>query len=200
MYSLVLVTLLGGADSMPAGHGCWGGNGCGGGYSCGGGYGGCNGCNGGGHGCRGGLFGRRHGCNGGCNGCNGGYARNGHGCSGCNGGVMSGCSGGTACNGGRPAMEQPPPVKDGAPPTAAIIDVSLPADAALFVNGQPTTSTTARRSLISPPLPTGRDYFYTLRADVVRDGQTLSTTRQVTVRPGQRHSVILEPQAEVASK
>jgi uncharacterized protein (TIGR03000 family) len=115
-----------------------------------------------------------------------------------------GCNGGHSCNGGK-AMPEPQPEmkeKDGLPPTAAaIIDVTLPAEAALFVNGQPTTSTSARRSLISPPLPMGRDYIYTLRADVVRDGQTLSTTRQVTVRPGQRHSVLLEiPQAEVASK
>jgi uncharacterized protein (TIGR03000 family) len=194
MYSLVLMTLLSSADAAPAGHGCWGGNGCNGGYSC-------NGCRGGGHGCRGGgLFSRRrngcHGCNGGCN----GY--------GCNGGrVYHGCNGGHSCNGGQHQMVEPPPdelkQKGDAPPdtAAAILDVTLPEDAALFINDQPTTSTSAQRRFISPPLPTGRNYQYTLRAEVVRDGQTRSTTQQVTVRAGQRHNVRLEiPQADLARR
>ena len=31
----------------------------------------------------------------------------------------------------------------------------------------------------SPPLPQGRTYYYTLRAEVVRDGKTLSETKRV---------------------
>jgi len=70
--------------------------------------------------------------------------------------------------------------------------VNLPADARLIVNGSTTRSTTARRVFVSPPLEPGGTYYYTLRAEITRGGETLATTRQVSVRPGQQTEVTLD--------
>jgi uncharacterized protein (TIGR03000 family) len=65
------------------------------------------------------------------------------------------------------------------------IQVSLPAEAQLTVDGQQTTSTSTRRTFVSPNLQPGYQYFYTLRATMTRDGQALTQTQRVAVRPGQ---------------
>jgi uncharacterized protein (TIGR03000 family) len=69
------------------------------------------------------------------------------------------------------------------------IQVSLPAEARLTVDGRLTTSTSSSRTLISPNLEPGYDYFYTLRAEIVRDGQTLTQTQRVAVRAGDQTRV-----------
>lgn len=70
--------------------------------------------------------------------------------------------------------------------------VSLPAGAALFINDSPSQSTSAERSFITPALEPDRDYFYTLRAEWARDGDTLTATRRVTVRAGHETQVTLD--------
>jgi uncharacterized protein (TIGR03000 family) len=207
-----------GGRGCRGGDACWGctGGGCRGGWACNG--GGCRGgwaCNGGGgHGCRGGLFGgRKHGCHGG--GCWGGNnCWGGGGCwgagSGCwGGGQMAGCCGGmaTACWGGsggcwggqmmaapvaQPAKPEAMPKPQGAmvPATATIV-VNLPADAKLLFDGRVTSSTEAVRRFVTPELETGVDHSYTLTAQVVRNGQTLTATQVVTVRAGQTSEVRL---------
>lgn len=83
---------------------------------------------------------------------------------------------------------------------AATLIVALPAEARLTIDDQPTTATAARRVFVSPPLQPGRDYVYTLRAEVTRDGQPVSAERTVTVRAGQETSVTIElPATTVAS-
>lgn len=69
-------------------------------------------------------------------------------------------------------------------PAPAELTVSLPADAKLFAEGQPTHLTTSERRFQTPPLPPGRDFHYTLRMEVVRNGQTVSVDRQIIVRAG----------------
>lgn len=66
----------------------------------------------------------------------------------------------------------------------ATLVVSLPADAKLFIQEQATTTTGESRTFVSPTLEAGKDYVYTLKAELVRDGKPLSVTRQVTVRAG----------------
>ncbi len=79
--------------------------------------------------------------------------------------------------------------------------VTLPQDARLLVDGQQTESTSGRRVFTTPPLQSGRDYHYTLRAEVVRDGQTQHVTQQVRVRAGEYTQVNLEiPATTVASR
>ena len=65
--------------------------------------------------------------------------------------------------------------------------VDLPADAALFINGQPTTQTGPERVLIysAVNLVDGQPYQYTFRADEAVGGQTLSQSQTVTIYRGQ---------------
>jgi len=195
MYSVVLMMALSGGAEVPE-FGCRCNGGCSGAscHGCRGGHG-CRGCNGGCHGCRGG-----HGCRG-CNGCHGGRC---HGrCHGCNGG----CSGYTACcgtavvvspcacSGGTvivPEKKKDMPKKKKTAPEVdapAVIQVSLPADARLTVDGNATTSTSENRTFVTPALPQGETFQYTLRAEIVRDGRTVVETQVVTVRGGEETRV-----------
>jgi uncharacterized protein (TIGR03000 family) len=130
-------------------------------------------------------------------------------CSGCNG-KKNGCHGPVACCGAVPVtccgtvvvepaktMEpkvmpkekiKTPPVKKDVSAPATVV-VTLPADARLFVDGNATTSTSERRTFVTPNLETGWNYTYTIRAEVVRDGRTMVQTEQVNVRGGQTTNV-----------
>ncbi len=67
----------------------------------------------------------------------------------------------------------------------ATITVTLPADAKLVINEIATTSTTATRTFISPELSSAKEYTYTLRAEIVREGKTVTMEKVVDVRGGQ---------------
>lgn len=190
MYSVVLMAAL---TTAPEAPGCWIKCGCHGGcyggcYSCGGCYG-CGGCSG--WGCAG--------CYGGC--WSPGYsniyavspwnafamAYGGYGFYGC------GCT----CFGtpyiakptppapaGKPAEEIPPPKKGEGAPGAAKLTIELPEGAKLFVDNQPIQAT-GTRTFNTPRLELGQSYYYMIKVEVVRDGKTISDTKQVIVRAGQ---------------
>jgi uncharacterized protein (TIGR03000 family) len=61
----------------------------------------------------------------------------------------------------------------------------LPADAKLYVDDRLMQTTSERRAFNSPRLEAGQTYYYILRAEVVRDGQTLSDTKRVLVHAGE---------------
>jgi uncharacterized protein (TIGR03000 family) len=72
----------------------------------------------------------------------------------------------------------------------ATILVTLPAEAKLTVDGAPTTSTSSERRLVSPTLQPGREYYYTLTAEISRDGQApIRQTQRITVRAGEETRV-----------
>lgn len=86
-------------------------------------------------------------------------------------------------------------------PAPATIFVSLPAEAKLSIDGAVTTSQTATRVFVSPALENGKDFSYTLSAELVRDGRTITTTEQVKVRAGQETRVSLQfPAVSVAQR
>jgi uncharacterized protein (TIGR03000 family) len=86
-------------------------------------------------------------------------------------------------------------------PQPATLVVNLPADAKLTVDGAPTTSTSERRTFVTPALRPGQDYAYTLRAEITRDGQTFNASQRVTVSPGRQSEVTLTiPTATTASR
>jgi uncharacterized protein (TIGR03000 family) len=208
MYSVVLMMALTSGAETPVlfKRGCSGCSGACAGSS----YGSCSGsC----HGGRRKLFGgRKHGCHG----CNGGCS----GYSSCCGAVAS-CSGacygaGAGCGGVAP-MVAPPPVKppvkppekvkkppeekeETLAPAPATILVSLPAEAKLTVDGVATTSTSASRSFVTPVLENGKTYFYTLKAEIVREGKAVTVAKQVEVRAGEASQVSFEIAESVASK
>jgi uncharacterized protein (TIGR03000 family) len=187
MYSIVLMAALTTGGDMPdwgrrGCHGCWGGCYC----SCYGCYGcwGCWGC----CGCWGGYV--SWGCYGGCYGCWGGYA-------------YSPYHPTVTYYASAPALATSSPAVYGlaqAPDwRRAQLVVNLPADAKLTIEGMPTTQTSSRRVFTSPPLEPGTPYYYTLKAEVVRNGQRMVATRDVTVRAGQTTTVTLDIPTEAVS-
>jgi uncharacterized protein (TIGR03000 family) len=83
---------------------------------------------------------------------------------------------------------------------AAVIVVSLPADAKLTVDGEATTSTSDHRVFLSPSLPTGQAYHYTLTAEVVVDGRPVAVSKTVAVRAGEESHITLTPPTGVAAR
>ena len=182
MYSVVLMMALTGGADVPAGH-----------------HG--RGCNGGCYGCAG--YG--YGCCGGCNGCAGGYGADfGAGHGGAIGGYPMTTPGavvpgtvvpGTAAPARPEERIERKPKGEVMAPAPAVLIVSLPADAKLMIDDEPTTSTSARRVFVSPNLNPGRDFHYNLKAEFVRDGRTVTVSKEVAVRAGNQTQVTFEPVA-----
>jgi uncharacterized protein (TIGR03000 family) len=82
-------------------------------------------------------------------------------------------------------------------PAPATIKVSLPADAKLFVDDVVCPLTSELRSFNTPALQPGQRYGYTLRAEIVRDGKTISKVRQVEMQAGSQVNVKFEDMESV---
>jgi uncharacterized protein (TIGR03000 family) len=70
---------------------------------------------------------------------------------------------------------------DQAPATVA---VSLPMDATLMFDGQPTSSTSTYRLFTTPPLEKCKTFRYSVRAEIVRAGTTLTILQKISVQAG----------------
>lgn len=68
----------------------------------------------------------------------------------------------------------------------ATITIKLPTDATLYVDDRRSPSKEPVRSFSTPPLPAGREYAYTIKAEVVRNGQPETLTQKVPFRAGER--------------
>lgn len=71
----------------------------------------------------------------------------------------------------------------------ARVSVRLPEDARLFVDGVACPLKSSKREFDTPKLEPGQKYSYTLKAEVVRDGQTLSEEKQVILQAGRKVEV-----------
>jgi uncharacterized protein (TIGR03000 family) len=67
--------------------------------------------------------------------------------------------------------------------------VKLPADAKLFAQNKPTQSTGQLRRFVTPPLGQDAVFAYELKAELVRDGRTLTKTLHIRVQAGQQTTV-----------
>jgi uncharacterized protein (TIGR03000 family) len=168
MAAVAAVTLLADSQWASARRGCGGGRR----HHCGS----CGGC------------GMTMGCGGcgmtmGCGGCGMSHSGGGH--------VMSGgaCPGGVCSATGGAALAQ-------ATGTEALLIVHLPEDATLTIDGEATTSTSSRRVFVTPALEKGKEYEYTLKAKVERNGKVEIATTKVTIRPGETSQVELKIPAE----
>jgi len=152
-----------------------------------------------------------YGCSGGCSGsygCGGGYGGASYGCAGggCYGGAAYGApvvmpSGGVPVAPKAPEKVKAPKETDTMLSAPATILVSLPEDAKLMIDETVTRSTSSTRVFVSPTLDNGKTYSYTLKAEAVRDGQTITASKKVEVRAGEETRVSLElPVAAVAAK
>jgi uncharacterized protein (TIGR03000 family) len=84
---------------------------------------------------------------------------------------------------------------------SARVTVQLPADANLWVNDKACPLTSAKRSFVTAALEPGRSYYYTLRAQVQRNGQLLTQTRRVDVVAGREVDVRFDfSSAQTASR
>ncbi len=68
----------------------------------------------------------------------------------------------------------------------AVITVKLPADATLYVDDRRSPSREPVRTFSTPPLPTGREYAYVIKAEVIRNGQPETVSQKVPFRAGER--------------
>jgi uncharacterized protein (TIGR03000 family) len=96
--------------------------------------------------------------------------------------------------------EKVPDPKKASTSAPATILVTVPADARLFVDGNATTSTSERRTFVTPELPVGSTNVYTIRAEIVRDGQTVSQNQVVNVTGGNTTNVQFSFPQGVASR
>lgn len=75
------------------------------------------------------------------------------------------------------------------PETApASVTVVLPENATLTVNDVAVTAT-GKQTFQTPKLEKGRSYFYTVKAEVVRDGKSVTETRRIDVAAGKEVTV-----------
>src|SRR5262249_21611516 len=75
----------------------------------------------------------------------------------------------------------------------ATLRVYLPADAKLTIDDQPTTSTSAVRRFVTPPLEQGKTFFYILEAQATRGDQTITLRQKVRVRAAEETTVSMWP-------
>ena len=81
----------------------------------------------------------------------------------------------------------------------AAIAVTLPADAKLTFDGQATRSTSAHRLFTTPPLQKGKNFHYSVKAEFVRAGRTISVQQEISVQAGRETFVSLDILREVLS-
>lgn len=87
-------------------------------------------------------------------------------------------------NGGEEQI-QPPNREDLPPPeTSARLTIDVPADATVFIDEQPTTTTSSQRTFATPALEKGFRYYYTVRAEVIRNGAVFTGTQRVAFGAG----------------
>jgi uncharacterized protein (TIGR03000 family) len=84
-----------------------------------------------------------------------------------------------------PGEALPPPKGTSLLPNTARVVVELPADATLYIDGKPMKTTSNRRVFRTPELEPGQFYYYTVKAQVIRDGQPVEETKRVIVRAGE---------------
>ena len=91
------------------------------------------------------------------------------------------------------------PLDAGAAPATLV--VTVPADTRLTIDGEATLSTSTERVFVTPELNPGREYHYTLKAEVVKDGKSAMIEKVITVKAGEVTTEKLAlPAASVAQR
>jgi uncharacterized protein (TIGR03000 family) len=72
---------------------------------------------------------------------------------------------------------------------AAVVQVTVPAEAEVWVEGGKTGLTGIRREFVSPPLTPGKSYLYTVRARWTEAGRSFEQIQVVDVQAGRRAEV-----------
>ena len=70
--------------------------------------------------------------------------------------------------------------------------MTVPADAKLLIDDAATVSKSARRVFVSPTLPAGREFTYSLKAEFTKNGKAIVVNKEVTVKAGAEIAVTME--------
>jgi uncharacterized protein (TIGR03000 family) len=74
-------------------------------------------------------------------------------------------------------------------PNAVHLNVRVPSNAEVWIEGQKTNQTGRSRFYVSPPLTPRKSYTYEIKARWMENGQEMDQTRTLTVRAGDRQTV-----------
>jgi uncharacterized protein (TIGR03000 family) len=66
----------------------------------------------------------------------------------------------------------------------AYLNINVPADAKLYLQDQLMTVEGTQRRFVTPAIQVGDKHLYTVKVEIVRDGQTITKTAQATVTVG----------------
>jgi len=97
--------------------------------------------------------------------------------------------------------EKNPPVPEEQTSNAApaFLRVTVPPDSRLSIGGWFAGFTSGTKLFITPRLARGRDFTYTLKVEILREGSSFALEREVTVRAGLRAEVRFEEAELIAS-
>jgi uncharacterized protein (TIGR03000 family) len=73
----------------------------------------------------------------------------------------------------------------------AYLNVKVPGDAKVYLQDQLMTTTGTRRRFVTPAIKRGYQSNYTVKVEVVRNGQTITKSAQATVPAGQEVDVVV---------
>lgn len=74
----------------------------------------------------------------------------------------------------------------------AVLDIQVPADAIVFVNGQRTQTPGENRSYVSRNLKPGFKYSYELKVELERNGKTETQTKVIDLRAGDSKQLVFD--------
>jgi uncharacterized protein (TIGR03000 family) len=83
--------------------------------------------------------------------------------------------------------------------TDGLLSVTVPDDAKIFVNGQPTTSLGDVRHFVSRDLQPGFNYTYEVKAEAIRGGRMIERVKKVDLRAGESANLAFDFEADSAS-
>jgi uncharacterized protein (TIGR03000 family) len=79
------------------------------------------------------------------------------------------------------------------PATTAEVNVRVPDDADVWIQGEKMSASGTERRFVSPPLTPGTDYVYDIRAAWTEGGRDVTQTRRVNVQAGSHETVTFSP-------
>ena len=91
-----------------------------------------------------------------------------------------------------PASDDDQTYLDSPTDSKAVLNLKLPSEADVYINGKLTRTPGAFRSFVSKRLTENRDYKYQVKAVLVKDGKKIIRSRLVTMRPGVNQTVELD--------
>jgi uncharacterized protein (TIGR03000 family) len=93
-------------------------------------------------------------------------------------------------------MDYPPDSAMSARTRSVLLEVRVPANAEVWIEGTKTLQKGAVRQFISPPIEPGRDYSYKIEAKWMDKGSEQTQSRTLVVRAGQLTRIDLTKMAE----